>query len=809
MLLISKRSRVPFASAFLIALSSTVFYTPHAAAQQAQAAGGELPTIDVVATTPLGADTSTLNVPSETQTLTSQQISNLNQQTLQDALARRTPGVSVTDEIGSPLAQSVDFRGETATPVPGTPQGLAVYMNGVRINEAYGDVVNWDLIPPSAISTAQIVTGNPVFGLNALAGAVVMQMKNGFNWQGTEIDLQGGMQYTAQGYAQYGVNKGNWAYYVDIDGIRTDGYRYFGQSDAERAYGDIGYRAWNSEIHLSMTGGADGLGVAGTTPLQLVQQNPAAVFTTPQTTNTTAEMITLSDETHITPTLTFNGNAYFRSYAQAHVDGNVSDFFHCAAGAGFLCNGDDATVTSTADPDPSQPDGQPMGEIDRNWTRTLSTGATGQLTDTDKIFGHTNTITAGVSVDNGWTHFVGNSELGTLPPNFVVQGYGEFINEPDFDVSPTDIRTQNTYVGIYVLDNFDITDRLAIHAGARFNDAIISLADQTGQNPDLNSNNNFNRINPVVGLTFKITPDISAYASYSEANRAPTPLELGCSSPDHPCMIDNFLVADPPLQQIVARTVEGGFKGSNAINWAWAPGRLDWSISGYHTENQNDIYSVPSIVTGFGYYTNAGNTLREGVDIGATYTADRWDVYASYSYIKAIFLTPITLASPNNPTADDNGDIQVEPGDNIPGIPNNKFKFGMDYEVLPGWKVGGDVVYHSSQYYFGAENNTLGPGLSPLISGYATVNLRTSYQVNKDVQVYGLINNVANYRGATYGALYETDSTTNQLTGGSAGLFSSNDPRAITIAPPFEAMVGLKVTLNDAPPPAPALAAKY
>ncbi len=157
-------------------------------------------------------------------------------------------------------------------------------MNGVRINESYGDVVNWDLIPRSAISNAQIVTGNPVFGLNALAGAVVMNMKNGFTWQGMEINLQGGMDYTAQGYAQYGVNKGNWAYYVDIDGVGTNGFRYFGQSDAERAYGDIGYRAEGNEVHLSMTGGADGLGVAGTTPLQLAQQNPWAVFTTPQTT---------------------------------------------------------------------------------------------------------------------------------------------------------------------------------------------------------------------------------------------------------------------------------------------------------------------------------------------------------------------------------------------------------------------------------------------------------------------------------------------------------------------------------------------
>ncbi len=403
----------------------------------------------------------------------------------------------------------------------------------------------------------------------------------------------------------------------------------------------------------------------------------------------------------------------------------------------------------------------------------------------------------------------GSSTLGTLPANFVVPFTNESINEPDDDISPADVRTQNTYIGIYVLDNFDITDRLSLHAGARFNDAIISLTDESGENPDLTGSHNFNRINPVVGATFKITPDISVYASYSEANRTPTPLELGCSSPDHPCQIDNFLVADPPLQQIVARTVEAGFKGSNAINWSWAPGRLDWSIAGYHTENQNDIYSVPSLVTGFGSYTNAGDTLREGVDVGATYTTARWDVYANYSYIQAKFLTPVLLSSPNNPFADGNGNIQVESGDNLPGIPTNKFKFGIDYEVLPGWKVGGDVVYRSSQYYFGDEINAL-----PKIPGFATLDLRTSYQVNKDIQIYGLINNALNFRGATYGSLYETDSTQNQVNGAApgvcdAGLFCSADARAITVAPPFEAMVGLKMTLNDAPPPSPPLVAKY
>jgi iron complex outermembrane recepter protein len=219
------------------------------------------------------------------------------------------------------------------------------------------------------------------------------------------------------------------------------------------------------------------------------------------------------------------------------------------------------------------------------------------------------------------------------------------------------------------------------------------------------------------------------------------------------------------------------------------PGKIDWSVSFYKTENQNDIYAVPSIVTGFGYYTNAGDTLREGVDMGARYTTEKWDAYANYSYIKAIFLTPVLLGSPNNPYGV-NGDIQVEPGDNLPGIPNHKFKIGFDYFVTPQWKIGADLVYRSMQYYFGDEINRLPP-----MSGFATLNLRTSYQVNDHFQIYGLINNALGYRGATYGALYPTNSTLNQVTGAPVpGLFSSQDPRAITITPPLEAWLGVRMT---------------
>jgi iron complex outermembrane recepter protein len=752
--------------------------TPAAAAGQPI----ELPTIEVVATTPVGTGIDTTKVPSEAQSISGTEIQQMYQNELSAALNLRMPGVSVTDEIGSPLVNSVDYRGETASPVPGTPQGLAVYQNGVRINESYGDVVNWDVLPTLAIDNTQIVSGNPIFGLNALAGAVVITMKNGFTWQGTEFDTRFGSDFRRQASLQYGYTTGNWAAYFAAQAIADNGFRYFGQTSVWRGYGDLGYRAEGNEAHLSVTLAEDMLGVAGTTPLALAEQNPWAVFTTPQSTHNSIGMIELTDKSNITSNLQFNANVYFRDYNQSHVDGNISQFYHCAMAV--FCT--DGAPTNIPDPTTGVPNGTPAGEDDDNWTSTRSTGATLQLTDTDKILGHNNNFTAGVSDDHGWTHFAGTSYMGTLPPDFVVQSYGIAINEPEDDISPVNELSQNNYLGVYVLDAFDVTDQLTVTAGARYNNAQINLKDQTGEHPFLNSNNNYQRINPVAGATFKISPNVSIYGSYSEANRTPTPLELGCSSPSTPCQIDNFLVADPPLQQVVARTVEAGLKGNADI----AAGHLDWTASFYKTENQHDIMVEYSQRYGIGYYANGGDTLRQGFDLAATYKIDKLSVYASYSYIQAIFLTPVGLSSPNNPYSNANGVEQVVPGDNIPGIPRNKFKIGFDYTVLPNWTVGADFVYNSSRYYYGDEINKLGP-----LPGFYLLNLHTSYQINKTVQIYGLIENVTDNRYYTYGTLYPTGSTLNAVTGAPVpGLFYSTNPRSATIAAPLCAYAGVKIT---------------
>ena len=162
------------------------------------------------------------------------------------------PALNINEVAGNPFQPNVEFRGFVGSPVAGTPQGLAVYQNGVRINEAFGDTVNWDLIPTAAIKSVAVVTNNPAFGLNALGGAVTVQMKDGFSYHGAEINTMGGSFGRIQGSAQWGKQVDNFAVYGALEGLHDDGFRNFSPSDIRRFYGDVGYRNDGNEFHLNM-----------------------------------------------------------------------------------------------------------------------------------------------------------------------------------------------------------------------------------------------------------------------------------------------------------------------------------------------------------------------------------------------------------------------------------------------------------------------------------------------------------------------------------------------------------------------------
>ena len=271
-----------------------------------------LPTFDVVATTPLGGgEIDVAQSPFSVWQTGAQDIQTFNDTTLPGTLARQAPGVTVSNVSGNDFQPDVSYRGFDATPVTGTPIGLAVYQNGVRINEAFGDTVNWDLIPENAIDKMAIVAGNPIFGLNALGGALNVTMKNGFTWDGFEADLRGGSFYRAQEELQFGKQVGDWSVYMAATQINDGGWRVDSASQLTNFYGDVGYRANGFESHLQLTAGDTQFGAAAFTPIQLLQNNWGSVYTVPQTTYNKMAMLTWTGTYAYSNTLSFQGGALF------------------------------------------------------------------------------------------------------------------------------------------------------------------------------------------------------------------------------------------------------------------------------------------------------------------------------------------------------------------------------------------------------------------------------------------------------------------------------------------------------------------
>jgi outer membrane receptor protein involved in Fe transport len=163
-----------------------------AAADAADAVGTDLPTVTVQATAIAGNAIDIDKIPAHVETLYSADLSRIGPSSLAGSLDSRLGSVNVNDNLDDPFQPDILYRGFEASPVLGTPQGLAVYQNGVRINEAFGDTVNWDLFPDVAINQVDIVSSNPVYGLNALGGAISVTMKNGFTYQGAEVEGSGG-----------------------------------------------------------------------------------------------------------------------------------------------------------------------------------------------------------------------------------------------------------------------------------------------------------------------------------------------------------------------------------------------------------------------------------------------------------------------------------------------------------------------------------------------------------------------------------------------------------------------------------------
>jgi iron complex outermembrane receptor protein len=773
-----------------------------------------LPEIQVISTSPFrGAGIDRDKVPALVQTVTADDFARSYGSHVTDTLFQRIPGMSVSDQQGNNFQTDIRYRGFVASPVPGQPQGLAVYMNGVRVNEAFGDTVNFDFVPTNAVDRADIQSNNPIFGLNALGGAINLQMKNGFTFHGFEGEFQTGSHHRLSSGMQFGIQKGDVAAYIAVQGLDDRGWRQQSPAQLARLYADIGWRNDGNEMHLVVSGASNFFGVVAATPIELLRQDWSAIYTWPQTTQNQTALVVLNGKFAVAENWTLQSNVYVRSFRQAHVDGNGADVERCSNASSFpnkLCLEDDgfprpipitttfrnqfAVLDQNNNPIPCPPGvgntcaPVPYGTIDRTNTDAVTIGASLQATNDAKVFGRDNRFTVGGSIDHSRTNFTASSTLGFINPdlsiviNPAIPGNGQIIHTlGNLGFVPVDLDAQNTYFGLYATDTFDITSQLSLTAGGRLNVAKVKMADLTGASPDLNNDLTYTRLNPLAGLTYKVVPGLTLYGGYSESNRAPTPLEIGCSNPNRPCLIESALVADPPLRQVVSHTYEVGLRGVVPVS----DGKIDWKLGAYRTDVSDDIVVTASNIQGRGFFQNVPATRRQGLEAGAQYTAPRWMAYANYGFIHATYQFNGVLASPNNPMADADGNIFVTPGSKIPAIPAHQFKAGFDVAVTPEWKVGADTAVVGSQYFVGDDSN-----LNAKVPAYWTTNLHTSYQITKEAQVFALVTNLFNQRYYTYGTYFQLDGVAKAVS------FTISDPRTVTPAQPLAIYGGLRVKLN-------------
>ena len=330
------------------------------------------------------------------------------------------------------------------------------------------------------------------------------------------------------------------------------------------------------------------------------------------------------------------------------------------------------------------------------------------------------------------------------------------------------------------MDVIDLLSSLTLTAGARLNVADSATRDRSSLFPELTGSHGYTHLNPLAGLSYKIGDSISLFGGYSQANRAPTPLELDCANASLPCLLADSLVSDPPLKQVVAESFEAGLRGAEAL---W-DGAFTWSANVYRTDSHNDIVALGSVIQGRGYYANVPDTRRQGLDLSARFKTEGWSAYASYSWLDATYQFTGALSSPNNPMADDNGNVTVTPGDRIPTNPANIFKAGGDVEILPGFSLGGDIGVTGSQYYEGDYANQ-----NQRLSAYWLLNLRASYALSERWSLFGLVNNVFDRHAASYGTYFDPSNT--------APLFVSRptDVRSVTLIQPISLQLGLTLRL--------------
>ncbi|PPD11247.1 MAG: TonB-dependent receptor [Methylophilus sp.] len=263
-------------------------------------------------------------IPGNVQSISAKEIKEAHSLSLTDLMNRKLQSVTVNDYQGNPFQMDVQYRGFTAGPQIGTPQGLSVFLDGVRVNEPFGDVVNWDMIPMNALAGIDVFPGsNPIFGLNTLGGAVSMKTKDGFNNAGIDADILTGSFGRKQLQAEAGWNNGAIGLFAAGNFFLEDGWRQNSPSKVNQLFSKASYRGDKLDLSLSTLLVQTDLTGNGLIPSEMYDQDRNSVFTSPDTTKNRLAQFQLSGSYFVSDTFTFTGQVYSRSSKRRQKGGDA------------------------------------------------------------------------------------------------------------------------------------------------------------------------------------------------------------------------------------------------------------------------------------------------------------------------------------------------------------------------------------------------------------------------------------------------------------------------------------------------------
>ncbi|MFZ6642050.1 TonB-dependent receptor domain-containing protein [Undibacterium sp. TC4M20W] len=755
-------------------------------------------------------------IPAAVQTANSKDMEKSGALNISEFFNRYLGSVHVNDVQGNPFMNDVNYRGYTASPLLGTPQGLSVYLDGVRLNQPFGDVVMWDLIPKSAISSVTLISGaNPLFGLNTLGGALSLQTKDGRHDAGTSLELGAGSYARRNVSIEHGgTNQQGLDWYFTANNYQEDGWRDASPSKLKQLFGKLGWHDSKSEFKLGYAWASSEMTGNGSQEQQLLDSRYASVFTLPDVTKNRASFINLETRTNLGDTLQLSGNAYYRNTHTATTNGDLNEealgesLYYTGQTADknwLLAHGYNPVIESSnsrissAFSFPSlrciaqagtnaEPNEKCTGIITNTNTRQQNYGLSAQLSSLSRAPGYNNRIVFGAAYDASRTSFNQASQFGYLNPDRSITAVNAYADGTQNSENAFDQRVnldgQTSTWSLFGSDTLTLSDAWHLTLSARYNNTSLKNTDRLypynnattkgAQRGSLDGDHVFRRFNPAVGVSYVASPATNIYAAYSESSRAPTSIELGCADPDFGCRLPNSMAGDPALKQVISKTWEAGLRGK-------LPGKIVWTAGVFRGVNEDDILFVANSAA-TGYFKNFGQTRRQGVEAGIASSQDNFSYGLNYTWIKASYQSTDILGSQNNSLANASANISVKPGDLIPLIPQQIFKAHANYEFNAQTSAGIEVLGVGKSFVRGNENNAHAPdGLTNFgagnMPGYAVVSLSASYRPNPQWKFSVNVSNLFDQRYYTAGQLGPYAITAN-------GGYSNSDAKGTTFYTP-------------------------